>query len=355
MIGRAVTLVGTDPRGRGGVATVIRNYLAAAPRSVRVLVTHRGTGTLAKLTAFPVAVAGALALLATGRGGGFHIHMSSRWSCRRKMVIGFLCRLFRRPYLIHLHGGEFQSYALREAGPLERRAIDRMFEGSAGVIVLSRMWDEFVRATWPACRTFVLHNAVPMPAGASRTARDVAPMRCVFLGRMEHNKGIDQLVPAIRDIARARPEVRFDLAGDGDVEGTRAALAPEGDRVTVHGWLDRAGSEALIRSGHVFILPSRHEGLPMALLEAMAHGLAPVVTPVGGIPDVVEDGVNGLSVAPGSAADITRAVLRLAGDGELRARLGTAAARTVEQGFSLDVHLRRLNDIYDRVFGAVQR
>ncbi|WP_235852791.1 glycosyltransferase family 4 protein [Mycobacterium interjectum] len=124
-----------------------------------------------------------------------------------------------------------------------------------------------------------------------------------------------------------RRRLRVTLAGDGEVEGVRAAVAAAGlgDTIQVVGWLDAAARDELLCAAHVFLLPSRDEGLPMALLEAMAYGLAPVTTTVGSIGEVVSDGVTGVVVQPGSPDQIAGALTALVTDDRLRERLGTAA------------------------------
>ena len=96
------------------------------------------------------------------------------------------------------------------------------------------------------------------------------------------------------------------LAGDGDVEGVRQLAAPLGDAVRVLSWIDPAERDRLLEASDVFVLPSHAEGLPMALLEAMAAGLPVIVTPVGGIPDAVTQGVDGVYVPPGDVEQLTR-------------------------------------------------
>ena len=115
----------------------------------------------------------------------------------------------------------------------------------------------------------------------------------------------------------------------------------------MHSWVDEAGRDALLRASDVFVLPSFHEGLPMAVLEAMAWGLPVVTSAVGGLPDVVSDGVEGLVVKPGDTADIARALATLIQDDEARGRFAQAARARAE---SLDVarYGEQLLELYAR-------
>ena len=101
------------------------------------------------------------------------------------------------------------------------------------------------------------------------------------------------------------------------------------DRVTFLGWIGEAErTNQLYRAG-ILALPSFQEGLPMGILEAMKFGLAVVTTPVGGIPDVLQDGYNGLLVPPGNAEMLAQAIRRLFDDEALQARIGAMARSSV--------------------------
>jgi glycosyltransferase involved in cell wall biosynthesis len=102
----------------------------------------------------------------------------------------------------------------------------------------------------------------------------------------------------------------------------------------------------------VFCLPSHAEGLPMAMLEAMAAGKAVVASKVGAIPEAIMDGDNGLLVAPGDSQALAAALASVLADAALRERLGRRARATVEQHYSLDAVGARLGAIYHELEGA---
>ena len=116
-----------------------------------------------------------------------------------------------------------------------------------------------------------------------------------------------------------------------EVDQVREAVtaAGVGDVVEAVGWIDRAERDELLRRAQLLVLPSSHEGLPMAVLEAMAFGVAPVVTPVGGLPELVHDGVNGALVPVGDPAALARTLGDLLDDDERRLALGTRARADV--------------------------
>ena len=130
---------------------------------------------------------------------------------------------------------------------------------------------------------------------------------------------IAELEPAVRDL------LHVTLAGDGEVTQVRAAAEPLGAAVTVRDWAGPAERDELLAAAEVLALPSYDEGLPMALLEAMAAGLVPLTTPVGGIPEAITDGVNGLLIPPGDVPALASAFTRLVEDPALRTALSDGA------------------------------
>ena len=145
----------------------------------------------------------------------------------------------------------------------------------------------------------------------------------------------------------------FHFGGDGDVNEVRTQLAGVSRRrqVRLLGWLNDDAKSTLLSRASVFVLPSYNEGLPVALLEAMAHGVAVVTTPVGGIPEVVTDSKTGLLVAPGDVATIAGAICRLLENPSLRTTLGRNGRALIESEFSVERAVARIVAVYDSLAG----
>jgi glycosyltransferase involved in cell wall biosynthesis len=161
-------------------------------------------------------------------------------------------------------------------------------------------------------------------------------------------KGFDVLVRAVARL----PQARAIIVGDGPERGALEHLARElgvGSRMEITGWTD--DPRAYLARFDVFAMPSRFEGLPLALLEAM-HASCPVVaTPVGSIPDAVEDGHTGLLVPPDDDAALAAALLRLQGDSVLRVRLARSAAELARARFTTSTMARAYEALYAGVVG----
>jgi glycosyltransferase involved in cell wall biosynthesis len=182
-------------------------------------------------------------------------------------------------------------------------------------------------------RTVVIENAVPM---RPVTARDPSrPLVIASVTRLQPPKDTLTLVRALKIIA---PHLHHALiVGDGPDRSTIAtAIADAGlaDRVELLG--DRGDVRDLLAGSDIFVLATLSEGMPLALLEAMAEGLPAVASSVGGVPEIVQDGENGLLVPAGDAAALARALHRLMADADLRVRLGCTARRTIAEHYGLE-------------------
>ena len=167
----------------------------------------------------------------------------------------------------------------------------------------------------------------------------------VTVANLRTSKGYPTLLAAARLVFDADAQVRFVAAGQGPQEAELRALVAElelGDRFRLLGYVPDAAR--VVAGADLFVLASEHEGLPLAVMEALALGVPVVATNVGGVPELVEDGTNGLLVPPRDPAALAAAVLALTDDGA-RARLAAGAAA---RGDSLDGRpaVERLDELY---------
>ncbi len=171
-----------------------------------------------------------------------------------------------------------------------------------------------------------------------------------MVGRLDGEKNPGLLLEALPALREKFPGLRCLFLGDGQLrEGliARAAELGIGAAAVFPGY--RRDVRAIIPRLETVVFPSRREGIPIALLEAMALKRAVAATAVGGIPDVIEDGVNGLLIPPGDGAALVRAVSRLLEDEPLRRRLGAAAAALVEREYTARRMVERVGAVYEKV------
>jgi glycosyltransferase involved in cell wall biosynthesis len=356
---RSVLMVGTDLEGMGGVRAVVRGYFDSGlfDRYHCVYVaSHRAGSTWVKITTAVKAWFRVAFLLRRLESPLVHVQVASRGSFWRKFVVCWLARAAGRPYIFHLHGGGFSRFYDDESGWLARRLIRSTLEHASLVIALSEQWRERLLQICPLARVDVLHNAVAIPDIQGLRRLDDRDSTLLFLGHVLRDKGVYDLVRAFARVATRFPRTKLVLGGTGDLEGVQqlAAQLEISDRLSCPGWLGPDRKSAALASSLIFLLPSYHEGMPMAVLEAMSWGLPVIATPVGGIPQVIDHEVSGLLVAAGDIEGLARQIERLLADTALRERLGANARARIEADFSLRDALERLTAIYNR-FGLEPR
>lgn len=345
-----VLVVGPAPAqatSRGGMATVITLMAAHPDVSITLVPTYiegsfwyrRWVGVFGMLRA--------TWLLLRGRADILHVHLAHGGSVVRKALPLAAARLTGVPAVVHAHSYDFGGWFDGLPAPAQA-AVRRVLVADQWLVLGARHIPEYAsRLRVPDDRIRVLNNAVPIPAKPVAQT-DIERVHAVSLGRLGVRKGSYDLIDAVAALdSGLRARLRLTLAGDGEVDEVRAAVAAAGlsDTIDVAGWLDPAARDELLRTAHIFVLPSYDEGLPMALLEAMAYGLAPVTTLVGSIGEAITDRVTGLVVQPGRPEQITCALTELLKDDDLRAELGTAA-RGRAGDFGLDRWYQRLDQVW---------
>jgi glycosyltransferase involved in cell wall biosynthesis len=341
-------MLGTALESRGGIAAVVNAYRAQGLFErwpIDYVPTHCDGGVVRKLLTAVKALLKVAFLLAKHRRVVMHVHCASRASFWRKSIFVTIAMLAKCPVILHLHGGGFARFYEAECGELRRRIIRFFFERATRVIVLSERWRAWITRIVGSPRVVCIPNPV-----AAVEERPLSHRRNIvlFLGRLERCKGIFDLLDAVAALRAHIPDIQLVCAGDGDL-GSVARYAERlgiKDAVSLPGWVGPAEKQALMNLAAVYVLPSYAEGLPVSLLEAMAAGLPVAATSVGGIPDVVADGINGFLFAPGDSAMLQRLLRRLMHDPELGKRMALAARETVRMRFAAERVLAQLDELY---------
>lgn len=324
--GRPRVLV-LGPDVPGGMSSSIRALLAsplAQRYRMEFVPTHLGAfGPGRRLTVFGAALLRLTLWSLRGRGRIVHVHGTKRGSLLRKAVCVLLAKALRRRVVLHLHSGPGDIATFRaELGPTRVAVLRAAIRAADLVIAVSGASALALERAFGVSGLRVIPNAAPpIPAaGPARTA--AAP--AVYLGGFANPvKGGEVMLEALARIDLG--DARLVLAGPGELPEVGRRFLDSRPRIEWRGWLEAGDRDELLRTARIFVLPSTSEGLPMALLEAMAFGLAIVATAVGGVPEVVRTGEQALLVPPGDAAALSAALGRLLTDPALCARLGGAA------------------------------
>ncbi|MEF2277263.1 glycosyltransferase family 4 protein [Deinococcus sp. YIM 134068] len=341
-----VLWIGTSARGgMYGYVVAMRATPLFTRWRVGWIATHDDGSAGRRLGLFASGMARFVGQCLTARPQVVHIHSSAYGSFARKGVLLWLSSLiFRLPTVLHLHAGEFLDFYRRcPAGvrPLVRATLAR----ADRVVTLSPHLSADVTAIAPTARVLAVRNGIALTPAPPRRDR---PPQVLFLGVLVERKNPLGLLRAWARVERP-PGARLRLAGDGPLRPAVEALVAElglADSVELLGWVDAERSARLLEETDILVLPSYFEGQPLALIEGMARGVALVSTHVGGIPDLIENGVSGLLVPPGDDDALAAALAPLLADGELRRRLGDAAYEHARQEFNIEHTWHQLDALY---------
>ena len=297
---------------------------------------------------FVRAVARLVSACAARRIALAHVQMAAYGSVYRKSVMMAICRIFRVPVILHIHGGDLDSFCA-DLDRVRLRTLRWLIGGVSEVVVLGEYWRKFVVSMLavPQEHVTVLYNGVPRPpAAAAAVGREGCEI--LFLGMVWREKGIDELLTALSLPMLSRAAWHMTVAGIGHIAEFRdqARGLGIGGRVDFVGWTDENTTRRLLEHADILVLPSHFECFPMAVIEAMAHGLAVVVTPVGAVPEAIVDGETGVLVPVCDSVRLAEAIRRLLDDPALRRRLGANARARFCEAFDLDIFERRIRDMY---------
>jgi glycosyltransferase involved in cell wall biosynthesis len=185
----------------------------------------------------------------------------------------------------------------------------------------------------------------PRRSVATATAKDTGPVRLVCTGRMVAAKGHRTLLEALEPLIAEGLDIRCTLIGDGPERASLEVLAKNlgiSDRLSFSGSLEHQLTLKEVAAADIFVLASFAEGLPVALMEAMALGVPCVSTMIAAIPELIADGKNGLLVPASNVDDLQSALRRLIVDTDFRFRLGSNARKSVEEQYDLVANLDKL-------------
>ena len=343
-------MLGAAPETRGSIAAVVEAYRAHGlfrRWPIEYIVTH-GDGTRRDRVALAWrGVSQFVERLARERRVAVHLHTAARGNFWRDLPCMLAAIAAGRPLLLQIHGAGFERFY--DACDSAARAVIRfVLERAAAVIVATDSRRSWVRSICRKAHAVSVPNPVaPIPEINSQGKNNLI----LFLGKLQQSKGIFDLLHAVAGLRAVLPDVKLVCAGDGE-RITVARLAERlgiADAVKFTGWVGPSGKRALLESAAVFALPSYDEALPISLLEAMSAGLPVIASPVGGVQEVVVDGVTGFLAAPGDTRTLERLLGQVLRDKALADRVGAAARQSVRLRFSPERAVPRIEALYARI------
>jgi glycosyltransferase involved in cell wall biosynthesis len=260
-------------------------------------------------------------------------------------------------YLRSLLSGTPYVITRRVNNPIREHWIGhKVYRRASQVAAVAPQVADVVRAYDHRIRIDVVHSSssgLRVDAARSEAIRATFPGKVVIghVGALDNNqKGQEYIVAAARSLAVSHPDLQFVLVGGGDDEAMLKSLAAGSSNVTFTGFVNNVGD--YLAAFDVFVLPSNREGIGSILLDAMDRSLPVIASRVGGVPDIVHDGDNGILIEPRRVDQLCAAIHALRADPARRRVLGERG-RELAKDFTAEAMARKYLAIYQNVLGRL--
>lgn len=337
-----VLVVATSRKTRGGITSVVKAHETGGQWKkyhCRWIETHRDGNMARKLWYLAAALVEYVCLLPFY--DIVHIHIATTQSAKRKRLFFILAKFMKKKTIFHFHPSN-EKFLFE---PKNRKLYRKLFSQADLVLVLSEQWRRWIKESLRLTeRIKVLYN--PCPVVDRRD--DLRRNQVLFAGTVIPRKGYAVLLKGFALIAGKYPQWKVVFAGNGEIDRARSIAESLGiaGQVEFLGWVSGDEKERVFQESSIYCLASDGEGFPMGVLDAWAYGIPCVVTPVGGIPDIVENGKNGLIFPVGDSGKLAEQLDLLMQDQSLRRQIVVGSDKYVYGQFCVENINRQLGEIY---------
>ncbi len=249
------------------------------------------------------------------------------------------------PYSISIHGPHIFFDGLHWA--LDKKTQHSSFISCIGHFCTSQMMLYADKQYWDKFK--IIRCGVNLQQFEFRAPQSKAS-KLVYVGRLSAEKGLPILFDSLAQLKEKGYQLELDVLGDGEDKSYLQELCQQSgikDMVNFKGFVDQTTIQSTLKSSDIFVLPSFAEGIPVALMEAMAIGLPVIATYVGGVTELVIDDVTGKVVYPSDSQGLADAIANYVDDPELGNRVATAARKKVEEEFNIEDQIDKLADLFN--------
>lgn len=277
-----------------------------------------------------------------------HIHAASDASFERKMMIAKIAHFYGKKVILHMHAGEFDRYY--KESPKKGKILLTLLKCDK-LIALSPSWGEYYKKIGvSANKILILNNLVDIPDNCPQKQKHL-PINFLYLGWLGTKKGIFDLIEVV-SVHHKELSGNFHLKiGGFDNEDIIKHLIAEQelqDVLTFEGWVSGEKKRKCFEWAHIFVLPSYFEGLPISILESMSYGMPIISTPVGGIPEIVKNNLNGKLVSPGNKEELWIAIKTFIDNPNLISEYGEKSLKIIKPYTPKEV-IGQLREIYNEL------
>lgn len=259
-----------------------------------------------------------------------HIQGAAFASFERNVFFVKVGKLFGKKVVMHMHCADFESYY--NPSKHKQRIVDTI-NACDLYLVLSDSWKQYFESIGVKSNIIKVLNNTITPPVTKRVKRSTDILNLLYLGVIGQRKGIYDILNALKDNKEMfEGKVVLRIGGNQEEEKLQACINEYGlqEMVKFEGFVSGEKKIECLNWADVYILPSFNEGLPIGILEAMSYRHPIISTPVGGIPEVVKDGVNGIMVNPGNVQEIAKAISAFVGDKKLVEEYGMHSIELVK-------------------------
>ena len=342
-----ILMVGPARSVNGGISAVVNNYYEAGLDS-KVDIEYIGTmEDGSKWHKLSVAIKALCTFLTSvGQADIVHIHMASDVSIYRKLPFIWITKFRKKKLIIHQHGGNIENFYYEVCGNRRRHWIQKSLNQTDRFLVVAPYLKDVFSKIIEENKILVLPNSIPVP---DEFDKDYSCKKLVFMGRLCKEKGIGELLDAVAYLKKEFTDLELFLGGVWVDETLKKKADSMGEFVHQLGWIDTEARERYLRECNIFVLPTYFEGLPMSLLEGMAYGCACVASEVGGIPQVIEHGRDGILIPAKDVTALTEALRRVLSDVQLQQNMGKNSIKVVKEKYNIQKAMDGLLNEYKKV------
>lgn len=342
-----VLMIGPARSVNGGISAVVNNYYKAG-LDTKVQLQYIGTmEDGSKWHKLKIAIQALVQFIFTvSKFDLVHINMASDASLYRKLPFIGITKMFGKKLVIHQHGGNIKQFYYSECSSKRRKFIQKILRKADAFIVVAPYLKDIFKDIVEEEKIIVLPNAIEIPENIQK---EYTEQNLLFLGRLCKEKGIHELLDAVKDLKNEFPGLHLYLGGVWVEEELERKAGQCEDYVHYLGWIDAKQKNKYLKKCNIFVLPTYFEGLPMSLLEGMAYGCACVASEVGGIPQVMTNGYDGIMIPAKDVKALREALKRVLESPSLQKELGSKARKTVEDGYDINKSVQKLLQVYQSI------
>lgn len=340
-----ILVVATSRKTRGGITSVIKAHETGEQWKkfhCKWIETHRDGNNIRKLW-----------YLGTGLIQYFyllpfydivHIHIATTQSAKRKQLFFYPAKWMKKKIIFHFHPSN-EKFLFE---PYNQTLYHKLFSQADLVLVLSEQWKRWIKEALGLTEHIeILYNPCPIV----NRRDDIREKSILFAGTIIPRKGYETLLKGFALIASKYPEWRITFAGNGEIEKAKLIVKELKieKQVEFLGWVSGNKKEQAFQKASIYCLASNGEGFPMGVLDAWAYGIPCVVTPVGGIPDIVENGKNGLIFQIGDSKELAQQLENMITNKELRRKISEESLCLAQKTFNISTINKKLEKIYQKI------